>query len=177
MDCAAKLALVVLLMAGCANPAPTPPSSVEPGGSASRNASASPSALASPAVADDLAVALDVATRFETARAAGSWADAWNLLAPVSQVRIGALARFAEGETAYNALGGSRFEIQPPTRDAEMIQPFVGAMRPQIALEADMSRGYLVFIAHPDVRAASAGSTGLFVAPLHSGEWRIWIVH
>jgi hypothetical protein len=46
-----------------------------------------------------------------------------------------------------------------------------------IATEAIMARGYLLFVQHPDVKAALAGTIGLFVAPLSSGQWRIWIVH
>ena len=40
-----------------------------------------------------------------------------------------------------------------------------------------MRRGWLIVIQHPEVKAASAGTTGLYVAPLSSGEWRIRIVH
>lgn len=167
---------IAFVAAACTSPAPSPsgsPGVVE----TSTPAPPSPSESGATQPADDLATALDLATRYETARAEGRWVDAWNLLAPLSQLRIGTLARFAEGETAYNASGGSTFVIQPPTQDAEQVLLFVGAIRPEIERDADWDRGFLVVISHPEIEAASAGTTMLFVAPLRTGDWRIWIAH
>ena len=125
----------------------------------------------------DAADALDLATRFETARAAGRWPEAWGLLSDRSKGAIGTLAAFQSEETAYNASGGADFVIQAPTQDPELLANFLGASQHEIAQQADLTRGYLVFVMHPQVKAASAGTTGLFVAPLASGDWKIWILH
>jgi hypothetical protein len=166
---------IVFVAAACTTTTPSPSGSA--GAVETGTVPPSPSESGATGPADDLATALDRATRYETARAEGRWADAWNLLAPLSQLRIGTLARFAEGETAYNAAGGSIFEVQPPMQDPEKVFLFISAMRDEIEREADVSRGWLVFTLHPDVQSASAGTTTLFVAPLKSGDWRIWIVH
>ena len=106
-----------------------------------------------------------------------SWVDAWALLSTQSQQRAGDEPTFAADEAAYNASGGAAFSIQAPTQDPDLEANFLGAMAQEIAAVADANRGYLIFIQHPDVQAASAGTTGLFVAPLTSGDWRIWLVH
>ena len=125
----------------------------------------------------DAATALDVAGRYEAARADGEWSAAWAFLSERSQTTIGSLAAFESEETAYNAQGGTVFSLQAPTHDADLVASFPGASQPAIAQEADTDRGYLIFVLHPDVQAASAGTTGLYVAPLRSGEWRMWLVH
>lgn len=154
------------------SPTPAGPPSIA-GASSSPAAQDGPSSTLSP----DATTALDLATHFETARAAGRWADAWTLLSAGSQATIGSLATFEANERAYNAAGGTVFAIQDPSRDPDLIANFLGADEARIASEADTERGWLVFIGHPDVQAASAGTTGLYMAPLASGEWRIWIVH
>lgn len=90
---------------------------------------------------------------------------------------IGTIAVFESEESAYNLAGGATFSIQSPTRDADLLANFLSKSEAEIARQADVSRGFLVFVRHPRVRAASAGTTGLFIAPLASGEWRIWLVH
>jgi len=125
----------------------------------------------------DGTMALDVARLFETARAGGQWSVAWALLAYQSQAKLGSLASFATIETAYNVQGGTAFLLQAPSRDPNLIAAFLGASQAAIASEADTSRGFLVFAQHQNVKAASAGTTGLYVAPLRSGGWRVWLVH
>jgi hypothetical protein len=138
----------------------------------------SPSPIAaSPPASADSAAAFDLATRWETARANGDFAQAWDLLSADSQATVGSPATFEANEAAYNAAGGTRFVIQAPSQDPAMIANFLGADQSRIEREADMTRGWLVFIQHPDVAGASAGTAGLFVAPLMSGQWRVWMVH
>lgn len=131
----------------------------------------------SPSLSGDAAMALNVATLYETARASGQWSVAWALPSKRSQATIGSLAAFEATETAYNAVGGTMFSFQGPTQDAALVATFLGAEQAAIANEADTSRGFLVFVQHPNVKAASAGTTGLFVAQLLSCGWRIWLVH
>lgn len=121
-------------------------------------------------------MASEVANAYETARAEGRFVVAWALLAPLSQSRIGTLEAYGEGEAAYNALGGSIYDIQPPTQDEETLLLLAGAVTDDIGDEADMSRGSLVSVLHPDIDAASAGTTILFIAPLKSGDWRVWLI-
>lgn len=175
----AWMAATVLLLAACAAQASAMPAaerSVEPNPSVG----AAPSSM-TPAPSDasigDAAAALELATRFETARAAAKWSVAWPLLSERSQATIGSLASFTAEEAAYNAQGGTMFSVQPPTQDADLVANFLGGSQAAIAQVADVSRGYLIFALHPDVKAASAGTTGLYVAPLRNGDWRIWIVH
>ena len=127
--------------------------------------------------AADKATALDVAGRYENALAGGDWPGAWALLSVESQATIGSLGSFAATGSAYNAEGGVVFSLQTPTQDANLVATFLGASQAAIALEADTSRGFLVFVHHPNVKAASAGTTGLYVAPLRSEGWPIWLVH
>ena len=136
-----------------------------------------------PAPSSDLSPSVDalgattLAGHYEMARSGGNWPEAWKLLSPRTQAAIGSLARFTSEEAAYNQAGGTEYVVQEPTQDPDLIATFLGASRTAIEKEADMSRGYLIFISHPNVKGASEGSTGLFVAPLRSGQWRIWIVH
>ena len=125
----------------------------------------------------DGTMALEVARLFETARAGGQWSVAWALLADQSQASIGSLSSYETIETAYNAAGGTAFVLQAPTQDPSLTATFLAASRAAISSEADTSRGFLVFVDHYYVKAASAGTTGLYVAPLRSGGWRIWLVH
>jgi hypothetical protein len=107
----------------------------------------------------------------------GRWLDAWALLSEYSQRVIGSVAAFEANETAYNDIGGSVFRIEAPTQDPDMEANFLGAAATQIAQQTDMSRGFLIFVIHPDVQAASAGTTGLYLAALSTGAWRVWLVH
>ena len=126
----------------------------------------------------DATTALDLATRFETARAAGQWVAAWNLLGGSTRTSFGTPEAFEDAEAASNAAGGSSFSIEDPTQDPERIEMTLGASRARIVEDgADMTRGWLMTVSHPQVRGASAASEGLFVAPLIAGGWRVWIVH
>jgi hypothetical protein len=182
------VAVLSVVLAACVaahvGPSATPvgsssPARVSPSSAQTSESTSAPtvSAVASPSATPDASAALDLARRFETARAAGRWSDAWALLSADSQATIGSLDVFETEERAYNAAGGTVFEIQDPSRDPDLVATFLGADGARIASEADTSRGWIVFVGHPDVQAASAGTTGLYVAPLVSGEWRIWIVH
>jgi len=122
-------------------------------------------------------MALDVACLYETARAGGQLSVAWSLLSDQSQATIGSLSSFATIETAYNAQGGTAFLLQAPTQDPNLVAIFLGNLHAEIATQADSSRGFLVFVRHPNIAAESAGTTALYVAPLRSGGWRIWLVH
>ncbi len=122
----------------------------------------------------DSEIALAMATELEMARAAGEWPHAWALLSDDTRAQVGSLADFAAAELAYNDAGGRVFSIQPPTQDPDVIANLVS---PAIVREIQAGRGFLIFVDHPNVRGASAGSEGLFIAPLVSGDWAIWIVH
>ena len=136
-----------------------------------------PTPTPTPPLSPDGSAALDLATRYETARSGGDFVTAWAMLSDQAQALAGSESAFAATEAAYNAAGGTVFSIQAPTQDPDLEANFLGGMAAQIASVADTSRGFLVFVQHPDVKAASAGTSGLFVAPLTTGEWRIWIVH
>jgi hypothetical protein len=125
----------------------------------------------------DAGVAFETALTYEAARAVGKWPIAWPLLSPWSQASIGSEAAFEATETAYNNQGGSEFVVDLPTQDSASIANFLGATSATIAEDAQMDRGFLVLVEHSNVKAASAATTGLFVAPLRSGEWRVWVVH
>ena len=130
-----------------------------------------------PSPTTDAAMALEVASSYETALSAGDWSTAWALLSQQSQATVGSLGAFETLALAYNAQGGMAFELQEPTQDTALVANFLGASQAAIASVADVSRGYLVFAQHPNVQAASAGTTGLYIAPLRAGDWRIWLVH
>jgi hypothetical protein len=173
-----RLLLLVAFLVGCSNrttdstsPGPSTPPSASAG-----SAAAAPSGAPSEVPGDDRAAALAIATAFETARAAGDWDEAWALLSDDAQAAVGPIEDFASLQGAYNAAGGSRFVMQAPTQDPELLANTLGAGAAAIDVVADMSRGYLFFILHPDVAAASAGTTAVFAARLDSGDWRIWLV-
>lgn len=151
-----------------ATPSPTPPPSEPPSPSPS---SPPPSATENA----DAALARTLAAAYETARAGGDFARAWAMLAPTSQAAIGSLTRYAELEAAYNAAGGTSFEVGDPTRDPALFGPdFLGQAYLDVAATADLERAWLVFVDHPAVRGASAGTRALLIAPV--GErWFIWL--
>jgi len=172
------LVFLAALIGACSNratgsmsPGPAVPPSASAGSSATP-ATGDPSDVPG----DDRAAALAIATAFETARAAGDWDEAWALLSDDARAAIGPIEHFADLQGAYNSAGGSRFVMQAPTQDSELLANVLGAGAGAIDVVADASRGYLVFILHPDVAAASAGTTAVYAAPLDSGELRIWLV-
>ena len=137
-----------------------------------------PVASASPSVPDaDAALALDAATTFEAARASGTWPVAWALLSPYSQGLIGTIADFGRTETAYNASGGSRYGIDPPTQNPDLLSAaFLGDVYSDVVAKADSSRAWIVVVEHPDMHAVSAATTTLVLAP-NGNTWRVWIGH
>jgi hypothetical protein len=157
--------LLIALVAACG------PST---GPSASPSTAASPSPSLPPATEADLAY--DVASRFEEARAAGQWDEAWALLAPSTQASIGLVEQFALDQTAYNDKGGTAFVITEPSRDPGLAEQLLGPRRDEVATEADLGRGYLVFITHPAI-PGSEGTRAYLAAPLLvGGEWRLWLL-
>ncbi|HWP62327.1 MAG TPA: hypothetical protein VNO86_02530 [Candidatus Binatia bacterium] len=145
-----------------------------PSASASPTPSVSGSATPAPSP-DDATTARTVATRYETARASGDWQTAWSMLSAYSQGLYGSLAAYERVESAYNASGGSTFEIADPTRSPDLFAPeFLGQAYLDAKANADIDRAWLVMVNHPDVKGASAASTGLLVAPI-GDRWSVWI--
>lgn len=168
---------LVILAAGCvASPlASGVGATASPASPATASSRPQSSAVAS--VSADAAAALAAATAFETARAAGQWQAAWSLLSDFSRSQIGSVANFQHLETAYNDSGGSVFTVNQPTQDPSLLSPeLLGEPYDDVKARADIGRGWLVFVAHPNVEGASAGSTGLLVAPI-GDRWVVWIAH
>lgn len=154
-------------------PSRTPSGALTPVASTSTSTSPTPS----PTTADDSVTALSTARRYETARAAGSWQTAWSLLSTYSQSMTGSLAHYEQLEKAYNQSGGTRFQLQDPTQDPALLSAeFLGQAYVDARSNADIVRAWLVFVKHPDVRGASAGTTGLLLAPIDD-RWYVWIAH
>lgn len=154
---------MLLLVAACAGP-------IGAGPSLSPSASPSPSLV--PVTDEELAY--DVASRFEAARAAGSFDAAWQLLGPAAQAAIGVAEQFALDEAAYNEGGGSAFIVTEPSRDPGLADQLLGARRTALGPEADLTRASLVFITHPGVPGAASTRAYLAAPLLVGGEWRVW---
>jgi hypothetical protein len=139
-----------------------------------------PSASTSPSPSpssDDSATARSVASQYETARASGDWQTAWSMLSAYSQSVIGSLAKYEQLEKAYNASGGTTFKLQDPTQNPDFLAPaFLGQAYVDVQAKADISRAWLVFVEHPNVRGASAATIGLLIAPIDE-HWYVWIAH
>ncbi len=132
---------------------------------------------ATPVPSDDAPSAAAIALVYESARADGSWPQAWALLSDYSRVQAGSLVAYEQDEAAYNLAGGSRFIMQPPTQDPDFLGPaFLGQAYLDAQAHGDGSRAWLVFVVHPDVQTASAGTTGLLIVPV-DGRWLVWIAH
>lgn len=150
--------------------------SASPSGSSTPAPSPSASPTPSPS-SDDSTTARSVATQYETARASGDWQTAWSMLSAFSQSVIGSLAKYEQLEKAYNASGGTTFEIQAPTQNPDLLAPeFLGQPYLDALAKADISRAWLVYISHPKVRGASAGAEGVLLAPI-GDQWYVWIAH
>ena len=68
--------------------------------------------------------------------------------------------------------------IGTPTLDWTVLNyAYIGQEESDIRASADPSRAYALWVRHPGNPSVSAGSEGMIVAPLRSGEWRIWLVH
>ena len=159
----AMLLAAAIAIAACGSPATASPSP-----------SPSPSAEPSFVPVTDADLAFDAASRFEAARAGAAFDAAWSLLGPSAQRAIGLAEQFAIDEAAYNAQGGTAFIVAEPTREAGLMEQLLAARQAELAAEADLERGHLVFITHPGV-PGSAGTRAYLVAPLLvGGEWRIW---
>ncbi len=129
-----------------------------------------------PSLNGDALTAWGHAYVYERARANGHWTDAWFELSDHSKLQIGSIERFAEVESPLNSAGGTMFEIGPPVREAAL-ETVPADVRPAFSRVADVSRGYIVVIRHPNSQSPGAGTVRLYVAPLRSGEaWRIWIL-
>jgi hypothetical protein len=99
------------------------------------------------------------------------------MLSAYSQSMIGSLAEYEQLEKAYNASGGTTFKIQDPTQNPDVLAPeFLGQAYLDAQAKADISRAWLVFVEHPMVRGASAGTIGLLIAPI-GDHWDVWIAH
>ncbi len=99
------------------------------------------------------------------------------MLSGYSQAVIGSLAKYEQIEKAVNAGGGTTFKIEDPTQDPDLLAPeFLGQAYLDAQARADISRAWLVFVEHPKVRGASAGTLGLLVAPI-GDHWYVWIAH
>jgi len=121
--------------------------------------------------------AMAVVSKFEFARAMGSWDDAWMVLAPLSQGVIGSEGAFIADETGYNAMGGVAFSVDEVAEwpfDSGSITPAVLA---EVAAISDVHSAFFITVRHPDFDGASAGTRSYIAAPLSAGGWRIWIVH
>ncbi|HEV2005120.1 MAG TPA: hypothetical protein VGQ85_00770 [Candidatus Limnocylindrales bacterium] len=125
--------------------------------------------------------AASVVSKFEIARASGSWDEAWTLLAPFSQRIVGSEKAFIDDEAGYNARGGTAFEVV-----AVAIWPFDGidssgsilpALTDDVAAVTDIHRAFYLAVRHPDFDGASAGTRSYIAAPVGTGGWRIWIIH
>ena len=104
-------------------------------------------------------------------------AAAWALLAPYSQGTISP-SDWANTMRALSAQSGRVYSIGPPTLDWTVLNyAYVGQEESDIRASADVSRAYALWVRHPGNPSISAGSEGMIVAPLRSGEWRIWLVH
>ncbi len=127
--------------------------------------------------AQDLIAATTKATAFETARSAGAWTDAWSMLSPYSQATYGSESTFATIEGSYNAEGGVEFTLAEPTRNPDLLDlSYLGDPGADAQAHADFDRGSLVFVNHPNVRGASEASRAYLIAPVASGEWKVWVV-
>jgi len=170
----AAISFLVTACAGTASPTASPAGTPTPLPSTTQVpvVSASPSELDA-----DAALALDAATSFETARASGTWPVAWALLSPSSQGLIGTIADFERTEMAYNASGGSRYVIDLPTQNPDLLSAaFLGNVYSDVVAEAEISRAWIVVVEHPDIQAVSAATTTLVLAP-NDNAWSVWVGH
>ena len=145
-------------------PAPTPTST--------------PAPVATPG--SDATEARNIAMKYEDSRTAPYWNLAWDFLAPFSQQRIGSLADFISLETAYNESGGTTYEVGEAIAGPfdETIAGYIGSDLLADAASSGVAPGrtYLVYVTHPDVDAASAGTTAYVIAQV-GDVWRIWLAH
>jgi hypothetical protein len=122
---------------------------------------------------------MTIVSKFELARALANWDEAWGLLGPLSQQRIGPEAQFVALETTYNEAGGG-FRI-----DQVIGGPFGPAMVDNFGLSAflddlvraggDPNQAELVIVTHPD--EAGVGGSGTYLVAHVTAGWRIWIVN
>ena len=140
----------------------------------SETPSTSPSSSLDP---QDLIAVTATAKAFETARATANWMEAWEMLSLYSQALYGSESTFSATEGSYNAEAGSEFALAEPTRNPDLLDlSFLGAPGADAQAHADISRGALVFANHPNVRGASEASRAYLIAPVASGEWKVWVV-
>jgi hypothetical protein len=160
---------VATLPATVQAPPPATPSATPP---------AAPSATPAPTSSSEGSVVALVVT-FEAARSTGDRAAAWALLAPRSQSAIGSLSSFIRLADASVADGGTQFRVVEATQESSRFDPLAIGDNAAADLAPSLAAGraWIVDVAHPNVRGASAASEVLAVAPGADGTWRIWIVH
>jgi hypothetical protein len=133
-----------------------------------------PTPTAGASLTAEAAYALAYAQKFEESRATGDFAEAWLLLGPATKAIFGSIDAFRQAETAYNASGGTNYEIADPTQD------------PGVLNAADIgdawsdfvpSTAWYISVNHPDIAGASAAAEGLVVASGVDGNWHVWVVH
>jgi hypothetical protein len=153
--------------------APTASVATPPGRSAP-----TPITTPAPTSIDEGSVVALVGT-FETARSTGDRAAAWALLAPRSQRAIGGLSDFIRLADVSVADGGAEFRVVAATRESSRFDPLAIGDANAADLASSLAAGsaWIVDVAHPAMRGASAGSEILAIAPGADGGWRIWIVH
>jgi hypothetical protein len=137
-----------------------------------------PIATPSPTSIDEGSVVALVGA-FETARSTGDRAAAWALLAPRSQRAIGSMSDFIRLADASVADGGAEFRVVAATQESSRFDPLAIGDANAADLASSLAAGsaWIVDVAHPAMRGASAGSEILAIAPGADGGWRIWIVH
>jgi hypothetical protein len=139
------------------------------------DATSTASPIPEPAATIEASAASAAAVRFEGARAAGHWSDAWALLGQATRSVFGSLPRFASVEAAFNATGGTVYDIAAQTRNVDfMAEAYVG---PAVWADIEPDTAWFIAVNHPDVDGASAGLEGLLVASGLDGVTHVWIVH
>lgn len=130
----------------------------------------------------DAATAFETVSRFERAVFEGDASGAWALLSDYSRQGPGGSDPFARWKAIVEQERRGHWApalLQPPTQDWTVLHyAYSGPIEDDIQAVADASRGWALWVLHPEVGAVSAGSEGLLVAPLKDGSgWRIWLVH
>jgi hypothetical protein len=124
--------------------------------------------------------AINLVSKLEIDRAAENWDDAWGLLGPLSQQRIGSEAQFVALETTYNEAGrGFRIDqvIGGPFGPA-MVDTYFGLsafLNDLVRAGGDPNQAQLVIVTHPD--EAGVGGSGAYLVAHVTAGWRIWIVN
>lgn len=142
--------------------------------------STSPAPKPGPTTDDAGKGAINLVSKFEIDRAAANWEEAWGMLGPLSQQRLGSESQFVAVETTYNTAGGG-FRIDqviggpfgPATVDNYFgLSAFLDDL---VRAGGDPNQAQLVIVTHPDV--AGVGGSGTYLVSHVAAGWRIWIVN